>query len=178
MNVELISAVAFFTTTEADDPARSVLADLLLPPFEAWLCLEISFDVFLTVFEDPLTNLDVEQAAEAVSNLGLFSAGSSVASQPAEDPPSSSSWPQVGGEEEEEEEEHAAPSAESGGDSVFLFLCVCKHKRAIMMELWSNKNYLGCHNIIFCRYCSSYKLWPVDLPLPVWPAWLVVSSPP
>ena len=126
LNVELISAVAFFTTTEADDPARSVLADLLLPPFEAWLCLEISFDVFLTVFEDPLTNLDVEQVAEAVSSLGLFSAGSSVASELAlaEDPPSSSSWPQVGGEEEEEEEEHAAPSAESGVDSVFLFLCV------------------------------------------------------
>lgn len=130
LNVELISSVAFLTTIEADEPARSVAAAPpfanLLPPFDAWLCLEKTFDVFLPVLEDPpLTSFDVEQVVVAVSSLGLFSTGKSLASVPlaaavAVGEPSSDGWPM----EEQEEDEAAPPSAESGGDSVFLFLCV------------------------------------------------------
>ena len=134
----LISCVAFFTTTEADDPDLRVL--LLLPlvwwPFtvllleaEDPLCLEPSFDALPIIFDDPFTSFDkLEEVAPlavtTVSSLGLFSTGSgSVASV-------ETSLNFVFGREDEDDwsEPHTdaaeALSLDSGGDSVLRFLCV------------------------------------------------------
>ena len=126
----LISCVAFFTTTEADDPDLSVLplVTALLLEAEEELCRELSFDDLLTIiFDDPFTSFDVEleevaPLAAAVSNFGLFSAGGeslvvlSVAS-------GNLSLFVSGGEEDDCSEAQAEASLDSGDDSVLRFLC-------------------------------------------------------
>lgn len=125
----LISCVAFFTTTEADDPDLSVLplVTALLLEAEEELCWELSFDDLLTTFDDPFTSFDLEPKevaplAAAVSSFGLFSAGGeslvvlSVAS-------GNLSQFVSGGEEDDCSEAHAEASLDSGDDSVLRFLC-------------------------------------------------------
>ena len=128
----MISCVVFFTTTEADDPALSILLPLL--PFAAPLpeadgpCLELSLDALLTIFDDPFTSFDVEleeavPLAVGVSSLGLFSAGGRSPVASGKLSPSVFS-----GEEDDWSEVHAEAS---GDESVLRFLCKKVEKHLI-----------------------------------------------
>ena len=130
----LISCVAFFTTTEADDPDLRVLLPLPLAwwPFTVLLleavCLEPSFDALPTIFDNPFTSFDVEVAplaVAAVSSLGLFSAGSdSVASVEASPLNFAFGREDVDDWSEAHADDAEAFSLDSGSNSVLRFLCV------------------------------------------------------
>lgn len=136
MKDELISCAAFFTTTEADDPGLSVLLPLLAWPFTALLleaegvCLELSFDALLTIFDDPFTSFDVELATVegAVSNFSLFSAGGELVALSVASGDCELSLFVFDREEDEDDwsepEAAGAFSLDSGGDSVLRFLCI------------------------------------------------------